>query len=592
MKNKLPPPRQKTVPLIGRYIILYVVIIVIISTIAFLEYRDRTKESLNLLQQQADITANLIGFAGIQQIEHSSSLEENLVNRAIDVLSTVGELNSQSQLSETDLSAFIKKSFIHSLFIYDSLGQILAKTEAAPNENQGRFRGMGGGGFGRGMGGGGFRNHDFAPPWVLDFIDSPGDTLILGLPGTPFRNQNAISEQRFAVGLKMANKIIVICQLTTEAEKSLDASGSLKLLLDEMVHIQGIAYIKIIDSNKESISARNENVRTDDFSDDQLEAMPHDILWRKTATEKFIEIHKILNSKGQDYALVIGFQTHQLDETQRSILSQLIMRTIVATIIIILILSMSVSKRDKTLLEREKKRIEGDVRRLENLHRVQEKQAALGELAAGVAHEIRNPLNAISILAQRLKKEFKPDQNHELFETATQTMISEIKRIDQILRNFLDYARPTPIKPSVFDLRDLFAEIKALFFEQSKQKNIEFIVKSESISIGADRNYLQQALINLIKNAMEAYTADDSIELSATLKRTHVNIVVSDSGKGIPKEVQNRIFDLFYTTKEEGTGVGLAITHKIITDHQGTIELDSSPEMGTKFILTLPEKLT
>nr|MBC8322292.1 ATP-binding protein [Candidatus Neomarinimicrobiota bacterium] len=206
-------------------------------------------------------------------------------------------------------------------------------------------------------------------------------------------------------------------------------------------------------------------------------------------------------------------------------------------------------------------------------------------------HEIRNPLNAIKILSQRIKKEFQPKSDELEYHEMTKTMVSEIDRINKILEDYLSYSRPIPLKNEKFDIRKMMDEIESLYGEATKIKGIHLDINvSDKITINGDKQYLKQAIANLIKNAIEASTKNDKITLFAAETAKNVIINISDTGCGISKDNLTKIYDLFYSTKDMGTGLGLAITHKIINDHLGMLEVESELEQGTTFTITLPKE--
>ena len=170
-------------------------------------------------------------------------------------------------------------------------------------------------------------------------------------------------------------------------------------------------------------------------------------------------------------------------------------------------------------------------------------------------------------------------------------MVSEIDRINKILEDYLSYSRPIPLKNEKFDIRKMMDEIESLYGEATKIKGIHLDINvSDKITINGDKQYLKQAIANLIKNAIEASTKNDKITLFAAETAKNVIINISDTGCGISKDNLTKIYDLFYSTKDMGTGLGLAITHKIINDHLGMLEVESELEQGTTFTITLPKE--
>ena len=229
-------------------------------------------------------------------------------------------------------------------------------------------------------------------------------------------------------------------------------------------------------------------------------------------------------------------------------------------------------------------------RKLEEDSKRKEKLSAMGELASGVAHEIRNPINAIGMIAQRLNKEFKVENDKEDYNHITTLLRDEIKRINKIISQFLNYAKPLDLQIREVDSKEYFDDIFSLFEDQAKNREITFTKSSVvAYKIKIDPELIKQALMNLIQNSFDAITTNGKVELKYYKTNTNLIIEISDNGKGIPEEIKNKIFDLYFTTRNEGTGLGLSITQKIISEHNGRIEVFSQPNVQTKFTITLPQ---
>jgi PAS domain S-box-containing protein len=231
-----------------------------------------------------------------------------------------------------------------------------------------------------------------------------------------------------------------------------------------------------------------------------------------------------------------------------------------------------------------------DRKRLENQVQRREQLSALGQLASGVAHEIRNPLNAIGTIIQQIERDFKPATGIEDFEQLTRIVYQEVKRINQTIENFLKFARPDQLKLSSFLLSELLKDLKHEYEPFLKEKEISLSLKMNwSGEVQWDENKIRQVLNNLIRNASEALDKGGKIEIEIQkIDQNLIELKVSDNGRGIPEPIQRKVFNLYFTTKSNGTGIGLSIVQQIVDQHEGVISYESATLKGTIFSILLP----
>jgi signal transduction histidine kinase len=224
-------------------------------------------------------------------------------------------------------------------------------------------------------------------------------------------------------------------------------------------------------------------------------------------------------------------------------------------------------------------RIRDMERRLEKAERL----SALGRLAAGVAHEIRNPLNAISMAAQRLRA--------DNLTALSEVMRDEIRRLNHIIEEFLAFSRTREMALVPHDLIQLLKQIALLMGEEAATEGIAVHTrwKESAMMIEMDVDKLKQAFLNVVKNAMESISGTGEVGISVErADRRRVRVAISDTGAGLSPEQIEKIFDLDYTTKEKGLGLGLALAHEIIKGHGGEIRVSSQEGKGTTFVILLP----
>ena len=216
--------------------------------------------------------------------------------------------------------------------------------------------------------------------------------------------------------------------------------------------------------------------------------------------------------------------------------------------------------------------------------------ASIGKLAAGVAHEIRNPLANINASAQLILKKIKLK---EPIQDYLEIIMRNSNETNKIIKELLDFARPRELKFEdnfISDiLEDVIKNLKARLSENKIKISMHF--QKDIPKIKADKKWLEQAFQNIIINSIQAFEDRGNISISTSLNAENkIKIVISDNGKGIPKENLEKIFNPFFTTKGEGVGLGLALVHQIIEDHIGFINIESEIGKGTKVIIKLPKK--
>ncbi len=224
----------------------------------------------------------------------------------------------------------------------------------------------------------------------------------------------------------------------------------------------------------------------------------------------------------------------------------------------------------------------------QELHR-NEKLAAIGRMAAGVAHEIRNPLSALRGFAQFFSKKLAGRDPEELY---ARTMVQEADRLNRVITDLLFLARPRQLHFQPVALPALFQELETLLAMDLQATNCRLESVAEADTVLADRDALKQALINLIMNSVAALPeSGGQIRLVSQAAETGVWVRVMDNGKGMTEEERNHALEPFYTTRDHGTGLGLAIVHAIMQEHGGCIDIQSTPGQGAAVSLFFPADL-
>jgi signal transduction histidine kinase len=213
---------------------------------------------------------------------------------------------------------------------------------------------------------------------------------------------------------------------------------------------------------------------------------------------------------------------------------------------------------------------------------------AISRISSGVAHEVKNPLNAILLHVEVARSKLSRGDT----DVAEQMEIisREILRLDRVVRTFLDFTRPVELRMDTIPLQELVQEIVDLARPQTTSANIQVsvLLEAEGVEVRVDRDLLKQAMLNVVVNAIQAMPEGGELHFEATASEDTAEVRISDSGGGISEDLRDKIFRLYFSTKQQGSGIGLAMTFRIVQLHDGTIDFTSEPGKGTTFLIRLP----
>jgi signal transduction histidine kinase len=227
-------------------------------------------------------------------------------------------------------------------------------------------------------------------------------------------------------------------------------------------------------------------------------------------------------------------------------------------------------------------------RKLNRQLQTADRLTAISRISGGVAHEVKNPLNAILLHVEVARTKLSRGDTNVSPEM--DIIASEILRLDRVVRTFLDFSRPVELKLVSMPVHDLVSEIVDLAKPQAEAAHIQVVVKQEADGhdVRVDRDLMKQAVLNVVVNAMQAMPHGGELRFGSCVKDDSVEIAVGDTGPGIPPQLRDKIFRLYFSTKNKGSGIGLAMTFRIVQLHDGTIDFTSEPGKGTTFLIRLP----
>lgn len=233
------------------------------------------------------------------------------------------------------------------------------------------------------------------------------------------------------------------------------------------------------------------------------------------------------------------------------------------------------------------------VKELENILRMQDKMSSLGRVAAGIAHEIRNPLSGINVYLSTLEKLYDREEGPDKVRQIIGQLKSASSKIESVIMKVMDFSRPGEPSFTSINLNTPIEEAVNLSSVTLRKREIELrnTLEPHLPQVRADPRLIEQVVLNVITNAAEAMRdmeGERIIEITSALEDESILVKISDSGPGVDAHLRGKIFDPFYTTKSGSTGIGLSLSHRIISDHQGTLEVAESRWRGAEFRIKIP----
>ncbi len=559
-------------------LILSSVLIIILSVNGILEIK-RTRsgfflllerEGLALLQNLERNVKEVLSFLKEDrpyQTQHtypltgeSLGIEELIIEYLLGIAHRVDKNDSERQFNLSDFKNIVENSLLTSIEIFDPSGNLL---RGFPPE----FRSDG--------------KKEFLNQ-LINKKQSVFSNLFIQPPG-----QKESTFYTIAIIRKFIPGIIAI-HIENNQMKRLYQIFSIQKAISDINLREGIIYVSVQDASLNIIGHTDflliGKKEEDNFLKNSLKTMkPLSRFYKGEKNDEVFEILKPFSFEGKTAGIIrIGFSTKEIKITLERI-----KKNVILSIIFFLLLGVSALFIIWINQNRHLKKL----KEMETRIQLAERISSLGHLASAVAHEIRNPLNAISMGIQRIRREYSPseEQKKKDFLSFIDIILKEIKRVNDIVNQFLTLSKPFKLNIKTSSIEEILENLITLFFEEANSKNITFEKEFKELPmVKIDPELLTQALINLMKNSIEAMKDGGIIRIEARTLKDYLEIILSDSGMGIPEDQIEKVFDYYYTTKENGTGLGLPIAHRIIEAHNGELKLESKPGLGTRVSILIP----
>jgi len=551
----------------ARYILtIWLIVIATTGSIIFIGYRRNNADLRRLMVIEAERLIDVVTIAAESSVHALDEVEILTAERLLNNARYIEYMTRTKIPSREELAAFALENDLHMISILDHKGDFIVRSHehglrpSSPSEHR---------------------------PEVEAVLSGADDSRIIG-----FMEDGYYSGQRYGVVVRGEKVGAVVVNADSENMLDFRKTVGMGTMLKKIGMKENIRYIVLQDtlgivSASEGVTSMS-RINDDPFL---MNVKPGILSWRTVIADDYNVMEIVTPLIVDDYRLGLirlGLDTKTFREISSRAKLYFFSLFVIAAASAAFLFMYIVQRQNYSLLNIEHDHILDEVRLMEEETRRSERLTSMGRLAAGMSHEIRNPLNSISMLVQLLNTDFEVRENRDRFSRFLTSIREEIARISGIVENFLKYARPLELSRRVVSVRDVAADVLAIVGEKAKKEKIDIGIDiPHDMTCWCDADQMKQVILNLVLNAMDAVGEDGTIDISGEDTGKAVLLSISDSGGGIPENIMSGIFDPYFTTKENGTGLGLSEVHRIVTLHGGTIQAKNSGT-GAVFTITIP----
>ena len=531
--------------------------------------RSRIADAEEMMVSQARAIADVVAQSSLHGLEAYNHWEKEVTHGLLNNARWVALADSTDGVSNAQLARYANYLGLFRIMLFDAQGELELASHAPDQTNE------------------------LDGPLPTGFLEP----LLSGqLESRPFGYHMLPNSQqgRFVAGVRRSTGgAVVVSVLPQNLEVPLDEMGPGNLI-KSLGAGPGVRYVVVQDEGGVQAAFSSDvgfTLPPDDLQPGKLHESD-DYISREFVSPlgPVYEMARLIDLRdGGQVLLRVGLDGTLLQGLRRDIKNRALMRGLVYLGTMLLAISLFLGWQRLAVLNREVEKVGWELRMREEEARRDGKLVAMGHLAAGVAHQIRNPLNSIHMIAQMMGR---TTDLEEKVKVQALHIRNESARIEKIIQQFLEFSTPRQPMPQRLDLGELITETVAVQASAHGMRDVEFRVEVTDHEVLLDRSFLIEVLENLLRNAVEAMAGSGVIEISAETVGDEVVVVVADNGPGIPPENREKVFDLYFTTRASGSGLGLSLTAQMVSALGGHLDLDDHPGVdgrGARFVIRLPK---
>ena len=544
-------------------------LLIIMTAIVIFQWdaNKRVAHFKDTMESQGQAMADIIAESSLHGLNTFNSWENEVNQRLVNNALWLVWLDTHGGLDTAHLHDFSQTMGLHRILVFRPDGSLEAASHDPAGKGEGSMR---------------------VPNGFLDpLLDGTTPFRALG-----FKNAALPGEKRILAGAARFGGGAIVVNI--KADDLLEYRGDLGPghLIKNLGEGHVFRYIVIQDRSGIQASSTSQLDFSLDLNDPHLAGLEKGLQWvsREFRTDGggVFEVSRKLTLGTSPVWLRVGLDASLLDDMRNDTRKQALMRLAVLLGGLFLVSALTYAWQRQSVLDSQVARISAELRRHEAEARRREKLVAMGSLGAGVAHQIRNPLNSIHMIAQMLGR--TPDLPEAVGEQARHIR-DESARIEEIVQQFLTFAKPREPVFERVDLATIVREVVDLQAAALASDDLTFSAYAPGLEAEVDRQFVIEILENLLRNAAEALGGRGKVMVSLIASGDWAEIVVADNGPGVAEVDGDRIFDLYYTTRPEGTGLGLSLTAQMVSAMGGLLVLDTEPGLdnrGARFVARLP----